>query len=343
MSREPLDAAEDTAWDAIVSAHRYGNFLQTAAWAALRASRDWRVVRVELNGNAVQILVRRTPLGDFGYAPRGPLIDPEDEAGCFALRDRAKQSLGRRAIAVRYEPPWMDGQAQRAQLDRWGWRAADPVQPPSTLVIDLAPTAEALLAQMKQKWRYNIRVAERHEVRVRLGGEADLAAFERLLAETAARDGFHGRRDGYYSSVWRAFGPAAHLFVAEQGPRLLGAILVLFVANTATYLYGASSGEGRALMPNHLLQWHAIRAAKATGLRAYDFWGIPDELGRAVVAGQSVDAVPPGQGGLWGVWGFKRGFGGEVVRYAGAWDEVYDSRRYRLARWLEAARTSQRP
>jgi lipid II:glycine glycyltransferase (peptidoglycan interpeptide bridge formation enzyme) len=83
-------------------------------------------------------------------------------------------------------------------------------------------------------------------------------------------------------------------------------------------------------MPNHLLQWEAMRRARADGCRWYDLWGVPDALGRAVVAGVAPGDVAPGRGGLWGVWGFKRGFGGEVVRYVGLWTDVYAPVRHAL-------------
>ena len=75
--------------------------------------------------------------------------------------------------------------------------------------------------------------------------------------------------------------------------------------------------DDRNLMPNHLLQWETMRWARANGCTAYDLWGVPDEVG--------IDAdapIPDPATGLWGVWRFKRGFGGRVVRYAGAWDRL---------------------
>lgn len=329
-----------SSWDSFVAGHPCGHFLQSAPWGRLRASQGWRVARVVQAGPdgltvaGAQLLLRRTPLGPLAYVPRGPVCHPADPAWPALLRDMAKHA-GASAIALRLEPHWPDTAETRAWLSGQGLREVAPVQPPSTLRLDLTLGPEALLAGMKQKWRYNLRLAERDGVTVREGGAADLPTFGRLMAETALRDGFHARPPDYYAAVWQALAPWAHLYLAEWEGAVLAAILVVHYGATATYLYGASSGRERQRMPNHLLQWSAIRGAQAAGLRCYDFWGIPDALGRAVAAGAPLESVPLGQGELWGVWGFKRGFGGEVWRAVGAWDLPLAPRRYALARRVE--------
>ena len=106
--------------------------------------------------------------------------------------------------------------------------------------------------------------------------------------------------------------------LAEAEGEMLAAIAVFAMGTRAWYMWGASGESGRNLMPNHALQWAAMRWAKARGCTLYDLWGIPDEVG----ADPDAYAEPEswGEGGLWGVYRFKQGFGGQVVRYTGAWD-----------------------
>lgn len=357
-------SSDDAAWDAFVAGHPSGHCLQSSAWGRVRAAQGWEVRRVVVDagttsaagGDAApgrparapiagaQLLVRRRLGGAVAYVPRGPVCAPLDPAWP-ALR-AALRAVARDCVAVRVEPHWPDDPATREWLTDAGLRPADPVQPPSTVRVDLARGEDAILAGMKQKWRYNVRLAEKSGVVVTEGGAEDLDVLERLVHATAARQGIGSRPAGYHAAVWRAFnrpprvpGVAAHVYVARWGDAPLAAILVVHFGDTATYLYGGSSGAERQRMPNHLLQWEALRRAAAAGLRWYDFWGIPDAIGRAAASGIAPDAVPAGAGDLWGVWGFKRGFGGSVWRSVGAWDDVLAPTRYALgsavAPWLD--------
>ncbi len=356
-------AIDDAAWDAFVAGHPFGHCLQSAAWGRVRAAQGWQVRRVVVDAGAAggaeigalrgappngptagaQLLVRRRLGGAVAYVPRGPVCAPRDPAWP-ALR-AALRSAARDCVVVRAEPHWPDDPPTRAWLTGQGLRPADPVQPPSTVRVDLARGEDAILAGMKQKWRYNVRLAERSGVTVAEGGAGDLDVLEHLVHATAARHGIGARPAGYHAAVWRelnrpprAPGAGAHVYVARAGGVPLAAILVAHFGDTATYLYGGSSGEERQRMPNHLLQWAAMRHAAAAGLRWYDFWGIPDAIGQAVAAGASPDDVAAGTGELWGVWGFKRGFGGAVWRSVGAWDDVLAPGRYAIGRavapWL---------
>ncbi len=118
------------------------------------------------------------------------------------------------------------------------------------------------------------------------------------------------------------------LFLATYEGQLLGGIMVFTMGKWAWYMYGASSDQRRNLMPNHLLQWEAMRWAKVRGCAYYDMCGIPDEVSEAATAGRQVEL---GEGGLWGVYRFESGFGGRVMRYVGAYDFVYSATAYWLA------------
>lgn len=330
--------APDARWDDWVAAHADGHLLQSDAWARVRASAGWRVLRLVAAEPTprdappvagIQVLIRRTPLGGFAYAPRGPVCRPDDPAWPLLLEGLRARLRG--ALVLRLEPGWADGPGARAALASAGLRPAEAVQPPSTLVLDLDVPEEALLAGMAQKCRYNVRLAERRGVEVTACSDADLAALDGLMAATAERHGLGHRPPGYHAAVVRAFGPAATAYAARFEERIVAMIVVVRFGRVATYLYGASSGEHAEHMPNHALQWHAIRAARRAGCLRYDFWGIPDPIGRRVAAGGAPEDEPEGEGGLWGVWRFKRGFGGRVERAVGAWDLVLSPMRYALA------------
>ena len=194
----------------------------------------------------------------------------------------------------------------------------EQIQYRNTLRLDLNQPEEEILAKMKQKTRYNIRLASRKGVNAILGNQDDFAMLYRMYAETSIRDNFAIREGAYYHDVWNAFhhaGMAQPFIAAADGMPIAGLILFRF-GDTAWYLYGMSRAEHRDKMPNHLLQWEAIKWAKATGSKAYDFWGAPDEL----------DPSDP----MWGVYRFKAGFGATFVKSIGAWDIVARPAVYRF-------------
>jgi lipid II:glycine glycyltransferase (peptidoglycan interpeptide bridge formation enzyme) len=203
-------------------------------------------------------------------------------------------------------------------------------------MIDLTQEEDDLLDHMKAKTRYNLRLTNRRGVRVRLGTDIDLAAFYRLYAETSQRDGFLIRPAAYYLDVWTQFLCAgrALLLLAEVEDEPIAGLILFHFAQTAWYMYGASSDQHRNLMPNYLLQWEAIRLAKQLGCTQYDMWGAPDRL----------DAGDP----MWGVYRFKIGFGGETLRGMGAfdyapWPRLYWAYTVAMPRVLARMRRRHRP
>jgi lipid II:glycine glycyltransferase (peptidoglycan interpeptide bridge formation enzyme) len=205
-------------------------------------------------------------------------------------------------------------------------RPTRPVQTRCTNIVDLEAEPEELLARMKPVWRRNIRRAGRDGVRVRAAAsEADFARWYALYEVTARRDRFTIREATYYRRFWQETGAGGDtvLLLAEHNDRLLAGIMLHRFGREATYLYGASDNEGRNLMPNHLLQWEAMLWARGRGAGRYDLWGIAE----------TDDPAEP----LAGVTAFKAGFGGRVVRYAGAFDRVYHPLLYAAVRRLRAA------
>jgi len=336
----------DAAWNAFVERRADGHALQTSAWAALKSRFGWSIGRVAaLDGEQVvagaSVLFRKLSLGlgTFAYVPKGPLVDWDNAPHVSTLFDGLDALCrARHAFALKLEPDLEANDEQPTapstldlRLSTFIMRHAPFIQPRRTILLDLTKTEDEILAAMHQKTRYNIRLATRKGVVVREGTEDDLPAFYALTQVTGARDDFGVHSADYYRAAFELFAPRgwARLFVAEVHetgiePTPVAAIMVFAFGNKAWYMYGASGDEHRERMPNHALQWEAIRWAKSRGCATYDLWGVPDE-DKATLEAQYLERNE----GLWGVYRFKRGFGGRLVRYVGAFDRVYTPLLYR--------------
>ena len=196
------------------------------------------------------------------------------------------------------------------------------IQPPDTTLVDLTAGEDEILARMHQKWRYNIRLSERKGVIIHryLGNDINLSEkidkFYELTKETNARDGNSSHAKSYYLDLIKSSAeavaagkdvPVVSLYIAEHEGDEIASIMTLFSHDEAIYLYGASSNNKRNLMPNHLLQWTAMRDAKAYGSKYYDMYGMPPE---------GKDEKHP----MHGLYMFKANFGGKNVHRTGSWD-----------------------
>jgi peptidoglycan pentaglycine glycine transferase (the first glycine) len=318
------------AWDEMV-ARLGGHLLQSFAWGELKAQFGWRVERLAAQRACGQVLHRALPggLGTLAYVPKGPMVDYGDAESLRMLLTKAGMFCRqRRAICLKIEPNLEDDPTLEKQLRAFGFRPSpQEVQPRRTIVVDLSAEPEAILRRMKSKTRYNIRLAGRKGVTVRHGTEEDLAPVYRLMEATAERDKFGIHSLDYYEAAYQLFAKPGQgcLLLAEFEGKLLAALMAFAFGDTACYMYGASSDEHRNRMPTYLLQWKAMTWAKEKGCLSYDLWGVPDEEEEVLEA-----EFTNRQDGLWGVYRFKRGFGGRLVRTAGAWDLVYAPFRYRL-------------
>lgn len=317
-------------WDALVAAHPQGSILQTSLWGELKASFgwDWEIVTANATPDGgVLVLYRTLPLklGSLAYVPRGPVVDWQDAAAVRGLLEAMERAARRRrAWALWLEPELGDTPEARVQLQALGLKCAPrTIQPPRTVIVDIAPAEDDILARMRSKTRYNIRLAGRKGVTVREGTLDDAGTFYRLMTETGARDTFGIHSKTYYRRVFELFLPAkpapaaqAALLLAEVEGEPVAALVVFALGTRAWYIYGASSNRHREKMPAYALQWAAIRWARGRGCTTYDLWGIPD------ADQETLEAQFTERGdGLWGVYRFKRGFGGEVVRCVGLWEK----------------------
>jgi lipid II:glycine glycyltransferase (peptidoglycan interpeptide bridge formation enzyme) len=287
-----------------------------------------------------QILFRALPagLGQLAYVPKGPLVDwsnQEQTERLMAAVDRAARS--RRALAVTIEPNVKDEPARRKQLRSLRFRPApfSAVQPRRTLVVDLTADEDDILMAMKSKTRYNVRLAGRKGVVVREGGADDVSTFNHMLNATAERADFGIHPPAYYETAYQLFAPRdwARILLAEVDGEPVAGLMVFALPPRSWYFYGASTSAHREKMPTYLLQWEAMRWAKSLGCKTYDLWGVPDE-DRETLEDQFTERSD----GLWGVYRFKRGFAGELVRTVGTWDRIHAPLRYQLYRGALALR-----
>lgn len=324
---------EQAAWDEAVASMPEPHLLQSWTWGEHKRKYGWEPIRVcwVEKGNqkvaVAQVLKRQIqPLGfrlKVLYCPRGPLLDWHQadlwQPVLQTLESIAKQEV---ALFLKIDPevPLVDVSAPPAPSSKGGpeavprllrsrgWKKSGEIQFPNTFVLNLRQTEEQILAGMKQKTRYNVRLAERRGVHVREGGPEDVSLLYRMYAATSVRDGFVIRDEGYYKDAWGAFMAAglAQPLIAEVGMSPVAALVIYRFADRAWFLFGMSTERHRDAMPNYLLQWEAIRWAKRQGCVAYDLWGAPERL----------EAEDP----LWGVYRFKQGFGAEYRKTTGAWD-----------------------
>ena len=344
---------ETSLWNSIISKLPNPHFLQTYEWGQVKAKYRWTPLyavwdadgewKVTSDLNVLStfhspvatalILKRQILRNAFAarlsilYSPKGPLLDWTNEA----LRNRVLddlQSLAKKqgAIFLKIDPDVVlgtgvpdrvdnvidnGGQAVTSEMKRrvWGY-SSDQIQFKNTVLIDLTLSEEELLARMKQKTRYNIRLAEKKGASVRVGKLEDLPMLYKMYAETSVRDGFVIRDEGYYKTVWNIFmnsnEPSCEPLIAEVNGEPVAGIFVFYFASRTYYVYGMSRDVHREKMPSYLLQWEAIKRAKTKGCAVYDLWGAPDIFDES--------------DSMWGVYRFKEGWGGKVVRTLGAWD-----------------------
>lgn len=316
------------AWDRDAVRSRHGHVLQSEAWARLRAGQGWDPEQLRIGASLPLALVlwRRLPLGQkIAYVPRGPIFDHDDPAQLDRALERLAQLARERGaifLKVDAEIP-----VERADLlegyARHGYfRSRQEVQPVlATFEVDLARDEEAILGAFDKDTRWSVRTAEKRGVRVfELSDDEALQAVAGLYQETGQRAEFITRPTDYYLRVWRALIDAGHatLFGALVEERIAAAAVVFWCGERALYMYGASGEVARKTYAAYALQWHAMRAARARGSRRYDLGGIP--------------ARPRETDPQYGLYLFKKGFGGQRREFAGAYDVT--ARRARYALWL---------
>jgi lipid II:glycine glycyltransferase (peptidoglycan interpeptide bridge formation enzyme) len=304
----PASLGTAATWDACLREWPAANLLQSYAWGEVQGRAGWVTHRLEVQTTSgpLPVSAQVTPSGVPGfsriYVPRGPICAPSDIA-TFEDVVRALVELGRerRALALELEVPWPEGTVPVGHP--WlRWAPAPARQPLATVMVDLQPEPEAILASFHSKARYNVKLAERRGVVI--NEEATLAELITCIEATEARQRIHLPSPEHLAVVQDQLGRGARILAAKAEGELVAAILTASFAGEAIYLYGGATGRHRDRMPNQLLQWRAMLRAREEGCHHYDLWGIPE----------NEDPDHPWRG----LAQFKLGFGGAQIRYAGA-------------------------
>lgn len=332
-----VEVKDQKIWDGFVSTQPGAQFTQSWAWGDFRMNRGQVIKRYALvDGDgkwyaaALFIYFRKRILWGYWYAPRGPVflhgkrpsVHGLLHAFCDALE---RKGLPQRALFWRCEPTIeikQDAEPFPAPYVR-----AHAYMPASTFIIDLTKDEAELMSRMHEKTRYNVRLAERKGVIVRTAQSVkDVDAFIRMNEETAARDRYRSQPLEYIRATYEFLHPRrmATIRLAEFGGELLASSMEISYGDTVTYLYGGSSGQRRNVMAPYALHWDAIRAAKASGYRFYDFHGVNPE-----------DESSPYYKESWnGITRFKLGWGGYRINYVGTWEFPRHQILYALARLI---------
>src|SRR5450432_606276 len=329
-----LDVAAER-WDKFSAAHVDAHILQSADWGKLKSGFGWtaqRIAIVDSDKNILagaQLLYRTLPLGmgTLAYIPAGPLFagdDPQHAANRALWQAIHAAARSHNAALLKVEPcNWYRPRPDLpAQLESGGLHSSSQtIQPPRTIIMDLIPDQQSVLSRMNQSTRRKVKLSSKMEVEVRQGTSDDLTSFNALMAVTSERNDFGVHDPAYYHLAFELFSHSERcaLMVASHQGRDLAAVMVFRSGTTAYYFYGASSNDERNRMPTYIAQWAAIQWASEHGATRYDLWGVPDAEPDVLEA-----EFEQRHEGLWGVYGFKRGFGGQVRRSIGAWDKVYN-------------------
>lgn len=329
-----------TEWDRLTGTLGAQPF-QSWAWGELKSEFGWQPYRLSSadGSHVAQLLIRPFRGLSVAYVPRGPVsaggVPPSSELIGTIL----ELARSRRAAFVRFEPDVLEADPAARELDSGlksaGFRAAErTLQPRSSIRLDLAPEESELMAGFSKGHRADLRRAERDGVTVRVGTtESEVDLLHAMLVATQQRKNFAIHSAAYYRALWRLFADSARLLIAERDGSPVAASLVLAWADNGIYLVAGSSPAGLEARAAHALQWHAIRWARERGAQTWDMWGIADARGRhelALDAGANSGSPEmtrledeARRDPLDGVYRFKKGWGGKVVRTVPAYDRVF--------------------
>lgn len=325
-------------YENFVKRHPAGTLFQSLAFGKFQETipyrgKSWTLLAKD-GGASCSVIKVKLPLGfSWLWVPYGPLMEARSEnQEARIFEDVERIAKEERAIFARIEPPmsWDKGWIDVLKKDFKIFAAPRRFTPQHTLVLNLSGSEEEILAQMKPKGRYNIGVAQRKGVQVRMFKNfADVPAkdfdeFYELLKKTSVRDKFGIHPRSFYENFLKTLGQEnmSALFLAYEpaAKKIIAGLIAAFYKDTAIYYYGASSDKDRNFMAPYLLQWEAILEAKKRGLKFYDFLGIApaDDLNHP-----------------WkGITEFKKKFGGKELKYPPTFDVVYKRVPYWLLRLL---------
>jgi lipid II:glycine glycyltransferase (peptidoglycan interpeptide bridge formation enzyme) len=308
-------------WNRFFAEIENPHILQTYEWGVLKSHFGWLPFRIEHNGQIAQVLLRQLPFGyKIAYLPRSS-VDLKNHSFWKEIDIFCRS---KKTIFLKFEPDNFIESSHFVEINNKFIKSIS-IQPRKTIEIDLAGNEDDWLERMKPKTRYNIRLAIKKKIKVELSD--DITTFYGLMLDTSNRDKFGVHSKEYYQFAYDLFNATNNvaLFMAYYEGTPLAGLMVYRLGNRSWYFYGASNNTERNRMPTYLLQFEAMKWAKAVGCDTYDLWGIPDES--EDILERDFDKRSDG---LWGVYRFKRGFGGTIRQSENAFDRVYHPLLYKV-------------
>jgi len=352
-------------WNEFIAENCSESFLQSWEWGGFQEGlgrKVWRigVIHNDLSGKnktnksqipnpklvAMALIVKYDlPFGrSYFYCPRGPVIDElgirnYESRMCGMLFSEIKKiAKDEKSLFLRFDPPVEMNQKYSTKLKK----SSSEVQPRDTLMLDLEKPKEDLLKEMKQKTRYNIRLAEKKGTKItnyelcvdnKKEFKEKFERFWELAEETSRRDKFRSHNKDYYWKMLESLNKEncacdrkllAKLYLAEYNNKVIASNIVLYFGNYCVYLHGASSNECRNVMAPYLLQWQQIIDAKKAGCKKYDLWGINSS--QKLIKSKAYKVKDSWQG----ITRFKKGFSGYEKNYIGAYELVFNNIGYTI-------------
>lgn len=308
-----LNLSQSYLWDSLLQAAPTGCFMQSWTWADFKELEGYKTFRSglflneELVGGCIFYLYPNPSKANLLIAPGGPILPANyPEKGMQLLLELANAIANRGAIALRIEPLW----TQKPDCLTGFARAPVDLLPSETLLIDLRPAESKILAAMKPKGRYNLRLSWRYGVKTEFRSDSQaIPLFYDLFWETVQRQQFFGEPYGFFINLCQTLFPAkmAEIGLASWQGQILAAILVVYWGDRATYLYGGRSLSHPQVMATYALHWAAMQRARARGYVTYDFYGFTRNPNHAYAKFSQ----------------FKSQFGGEPVTTIGAHDYFF--------------------
>lgn len=324
MVCEKVDLSNMSEFEKFIEKHPKGHFLQSYIWGNQKTQWKWCGLLVrDMEGvpcGAMSVLIRKIPGTFFTmmYAARGPVCDIHDGKIMQSLVKGVKQlAKEHHSYVLKLDPDIPSDDIEfKHNMERLGFVLQKKalnfqnIQPQHVVRLYLTgKTKDEIFADFKSKTRYNIRLAIKKGVQVRICKEEAIDDFYRLMLETGERDHFIIRQKEYFLNMLRNLGDKVRLYMAyHEGKAIAGTIAIQF-GNKVWYLYGASSNQHRNLMPNYLLQWNMIQWAIEKGCDIYDFRGISGDM----------DETNP----LYGLYRFKSSWSGVKTEFVGEFHYVF--------------------
>lgn len=326
MRIEQVLESEKIKYEKYVNEHSRGTFLQSSDWGEWQKQQSKTVMRYffmhddEIVGIAQLVLVK-TVLGNYCYSAYGPLWDtnlPEENVKTLLTMLKKELQSEHEILFVRIEP------TVHTNLKKLGAVKAESVQPPQTLVKNISTPQEELLKSFHHKTRYNIKVAQRHEVTIETHGGVNEDMLD-LIMNTSERQGYRNHSRQYIRDLWQFFNELngelkVTGYVAHKDNTPLASGLMVDYSTTRMYLFGGSDYEQRQFMGPYLMHWQAMLDAKKQGLTQYDF-----------------GATETATGHSGGYARFKMGFNPEVLHFSGTHDLIVKPAKYQVYKLARSA------